>query len=220
MKVKRGTLLSWGLILAAAVTVPLGLSKAWGGEGGKVAQLFILLEHEEVVNSDLVHLVEDGLTQRRVEVEEVQRVNNDAVDCVLAAVFFEARGEPVLGKQWVFHVINNRALLGYRGKNTWCDVVYDYKQFSFANEDPNIKPDFTRATADLQETVSVVEDIMENLSPYDPTDCATHYLKTSWISKTLWAVQAEQGRSPEGLVRKGTVGNHTFYGPDKCAFRE
>lgn len=147
-------------------------------------------------------------------------IDHAQADCLIRALVFEAGGEPRLGKLWVLSVIQNRVDLNYRGKTTHCEVVFDNKQFSFANVNPDRVPDYTR---DLVESTEVV--VKAYIYGYrhisDVTDCATHYVRTDWIDDTEWAVAALEGKSPpnEPLELKGVVGNHTFFGlpADVCA---
>lgn len=220
MKVKRKNLL-----LSAVVAVLFAVAFVWlvfvpakvEARGGGLQQpptSQTILEDFPVVYVELEQMLGVVLEERREVERSMVESRNDQFDCMVTAIFFEAGGEPKLGKQWVYHVINNRTNLGYRGNMTWCSTVYDRWQFSFANDDPDIKPDFNNATSDLLETVKVVEDYLNNgMWDVDITDCATHYLRTDWIARTSWAYLADQGRSPEGLERKATIGDHTFYGP-------
>ena len=136
-------------------------------------------------------------------------------ECMVTAIYFEARGEPPLGQRWVFDVIRNRAALNYRGQSTWCDVVYDRWQFSFANADNSIRP---REGRTLERIRARVHDWM-----YDPTDVtcgATHYLRYDIAWKIRWSIQALQGRSDENLVPLAIIGDHWFFGPkQECSWR-
>jgi spore germination cell wall hydrolase CwlJ-like protein len=221
MKVKRKNLLFTGIIILAAIIMvawvmkPSTAEAGGSGTGNDPPTVQKILFDFPVQYVELEQLLGTVLEERREVVQAQVDYDNDQLDCMVTAIFFEAGGEPKLGKQWVYHVINNRTRLGYRNNVSWCSTVYDRWQFSFANDNPNIKPDFNRATKDLLETVKVAEDYFYGRTPdHDITDCSTHYLRTDWIQRTSWARLAEQGRSPEGLERKATIGEHTFYGPE------
>ena len=55
------------------------------------------------------------------------------VACMALAVYFEARSESYIGKMFVAETIMNR-VDSKRYKNNVCDVVFQYKQFSFLND--------------------------------------------------------------------------------------
>ena len=136
-------------------------------------------------------------------------------DCMVTAIWFEARGEPPLGQRWVFDVIRNRADLNYRGQSTWCDVIYDRKQFSFANGNNSVRPREGTALTLIRERVRAWQ--------YDPTDVtcgATHYLREDIAWKVRWSRHALQGRSDEELVPLAIIGDHWFFGPEQeCSWR-
>lgn len=52
------------------------------------------------------------------------------LDCLASAIYFEARGEPLLGQLAVGSVVVNRADSG-RFPTSYCGVVYQRSQFSF-----------------------------------------------------------------------------------------
>ena len=58
--------------------------------------------------------------------------SNKDVRCMTEAIYFEARGEPVAGAIAVKKVILNR-VADSRWPDNICDVVYQPKQFSYAN---------------------------------------------------------------------------------------
>lgn len=134
------------------------------------------------------------------------------IDCLIRALVFEAGGETRLGKLWVLGVIENRTKLQYRGKVTQCAVIFDRKQFSFANINPGRVPKYS---ADLIESVQLAAEFYKS-DRRDITDCATHYVRTDHVSNTKWAEQAMEGTSPEGLRLKAIIGNHSFFGPSSC----
>ncbi len=55
------------------------------------------------------------------------------VACMALAIYFEARSEDFVGKVFVAETIMNR-VESKRYKNNVCDVVMQYKQFSFLND--------------------------------------------------------------------------------------
>lgn len=161
---------------------------------------------EEQFDAQSSQVLDDLLVQTTID--------HAQADCLIRALVFEAGGEPRLGKLWVLSVIQNRVDLKYRGMSTHCEVIFDDKQFSFANINPDRVPGYTRDL--VESTKLVVDEYLDRRKPrvYDITDCATHYLRTDWIDDTDWAKAAIEGKSPanEPLELKGVVGNHTFFG--------
>ena len=59
--------------------------------------------------------------------------------CIIEAVWFEARGESLNGRIAVANVIRNRVYSGMYS-NSYCDVIGEYKQFSYKHQIKNKKP--------------------------------------------------------------------------------
>ena len=105
-----------------------------------------------------------------------------AIACMAVAVYFEARGEPLIGRAAVAHVIFNR-VIDDRYPNDVCDVIQQGKlgdnttkiklnecQFSFFCDGKSDNP------TDVQAYTEAVElsQLVFNTSFYDPTEGATH----------------------------------------------
>lgn len=100
------------------------------------------------------------------------------------AVYFEARGEPLVGQSAVAHVIMNR-VVDARYPNTVCEVVkqgptYKWKanfpirhkcQFSFYCDGKSDKP----TDQDAYELAKMISFGAMTGRTYDPTNGATHY---------------------------------------------
>lgn len=146
----------------------------------------------------------------------------DDFECVVTAIWFEARGEPVIGQRWVFEVIRNRAELGYRGQSNYCDVIYDPKQFSYANRDSSIRPVPKNSTEEaiLSGIRARVFQWMYVDAPIDISCGATHYLRYDIAWKVRWSRQALNRNSDEGLLPIAVIGDHWFFGPfTQCKWR-
>lgn len=156
-------------------------------------------------------LFEETITEIRDELHADAEFHAQQVDCLVKAIYFEAAKEPQIGKVWVYDVINNRVKNQYRGKTTHCEVIYDYKQFSFANLTKDRVPDNNRY---LKESRRIVEELYGNPDHRDITCGATHYLNIEMSTDLSWYNSAIAGTSPEGLTVLAKVGNHTFLGPE------
>jgi len=100
--------------------------------------------------------------------------------CLLANIYHEARGEGVEGMQAVALVTLNRARQQARSV---CAVVYQHKQFSWANtSNGRNKP-----LDDVDAAISVVAQVLSGKVD-DITHGATHYhaqsVKPKWARKT------------------------------------
>jgi spore germination cell wall hydrolase CwlJ-like protein len=139
---------------------------------------------------------------------DIERAHLLEPDLILAiTVYGEARGEPLLGKIAVAHVVNNR-VKDNRWPNTMVDVCLQPKQFSCWNEnDPNYSI-LTRKLWQIKSmdqtyswkeclfaAVGVVRDYIKDL-----TEGANHYhtksIHPSWADK---------------MVKTVEIGNHIFY---------
>lgn len=154
--------------------------------------------------------------------KNTQRIVKDAkfdaeeVKCHVRNIVFEAGGESILGQKWVFDVVRNRTLMEYRGNKTVCDTVFDPRQFSWANYNPNRVPMHTR---DLEVAEELVNDMYFDPDHRDITCGATHYLKKDIMWDVRWSREALQGKSSEGLVLKAVIGAHAFFGKEGCNVR-
>lgn len=147
---------------------------------------------------------------------EVQRnAADDAqqLDCIIRALYFEAGGEPEIGIRWVYDVIKNRTDLKYRGNETYCQTIFDSKQFSFANLNPDRVP---TVNADLYQVTEIAKEIYYDQTHRDMTCGSTHYLRKDIMWDVKWARQALKGDSDEGLVLKAIIGDHAFFGKPGC----
>jgi len=107
-----------------------------------------------------------------------------ALTCMAMAVYFEARGEPLVGQSAVAHVIMNR-VVDARYPNTVCEVVkqgptYKWKanfpvrhkcQFSFYCDGKSDQP----KDKDAYEMAKMISFGAKTGRTYDPTNGATHY---------------------------------------------
>jgi|TARA_R110000803_G_scaffold26794_4_gene63080 spore germination cell wall hydrolase CwlJ-like protein len=115
--------------------------------------------------------------------------------CLADNLHYEARGESLAGIRAVANVVLNR-VKSKRWPNTVCEVVYQYKQFSWANKARARHPTNVAYTQQVQLVVSRA--IAGKLK--DNTRGATHYhtlaVKPRWRKK---------------LIRIRTIGFHVFY---------
>lgn len=175
----------------------------------------VIVEAHSVNDETLVTLESmffEEIHHTREQIMDYATDDSQEVECLITAIFFEAGGEPELGKRWVFDVIDNRRKLGYRGKASFCEVIYDRWQFSFANMNPDRVPNYSR---DLIDTKELVLEMYYDWEREDQTGCSTHYLAYNIVDPmdVTWARQALEGNSPEDLVWKATIGEHMFFGP-------
>ena len=66
-------------------------------------------------------------------------VSSKDLDCLAKNIYFEARGEPFLGKVAVAQVTINRTYHPYRFPSTICKTVYARKQFSWTSMGLKVK---------------------------------------------------------------------------------
>jgi spore germination cell wall hydrolase CwlJ-like protein len=114
--------------------------------------------------------------------------------CLAGAVYFESKGEPLMGQLAVAKVIINRAKSS-RFPSSYCSVVYQKRQFSFVRGGrmPRISTG-TKAWRNAKAIAQIADD-------------------KAWSTPVDNALFFHARRVSPGwrLTRVGTVGNHIFY---------
>jgi len=129
--------------------------------------------------------------------------------CLAMAVYFEARGEPLVGQAAVAHVVMNR-VNDSRYPNTICEVVKQGPTYSWAKDYPvrdrcqfsfycDGKSDKPRDKDAYENALWVAHGAMYGQT-FDPTEGATHY-HAHYVSPD-WAEVKQM------TVR---INNHIFY---------
>jgi len=120
-------------------------------------------------------------------------LSND-MQCLAGAIYFEARGEPLLGQLAVGRVIINRAESG-RFPASYCGVVYQPGQFSFAHG--GHMPRINTSSAAWQNAKAIARIAHEDL----------------WASPAKDALffHATGVRPHWGLTKLAQVDHHIFY---------
>lgn len=121
--------------------------------------------------------------------------------CLAKAVYFEARGEPLIGQVAIAEVVLNR-IVDSRYPNTACGVVFQNQhrrhkcQFSFACDGQSDRPRHTRSWEKALKVVALVMDGERS----GIAKRATHYHATYVTPR--WSAH---------LSKLGQVGSHIFY---------
>lgn len=117
-------------------------------------------------------------------------------ECVAAAIYFEARGEPVEGQLAVAEVIMNRAASG-RFPASFCAVVKQPAQFSFVRR--GRIPSIAKASDAWRRAVAVAQVAFKGLVQRIASDVLWYhadYVRPSWGAR---------------LTRVAQIGAHIFY---------
>jgi len=128
-----------------------------------------------------------------------------AILCIALAVYFEARGEPLIGQQAVAQVVLNR-VWSWHGRRDACDVVFREHQFPWAKELASRKQKWPRGKAWKKSQSVALAAVRERyLDALDGmrreyANGATHFHAT-WVCP-VWAVEFQ-------FV--GQIGGHYFY---------
>lgn len=145
--------------------------------------------------------------EEKVRLEMIQQFKTQEKNCIVTALYHEARGEGELGMKAVANVIDNR----YRHPNypdTYCGVINQYKQFSYTIQG---KPDIELIRYSLQDSSDrnkkaldtaekIADDLIEeNFNKFLPKN-VLHYTTTS--VKNYWT-------KTKKMVAQ--IGNHKFY---------
>lgn len=161
----------------------------------------------------LEFIFEEETAKKSAEIEQQASFDAAQVECQVRNLVFEAGGEPEIGQRWVYDVVRNRTLAQYRGNDTMCETIFDPKQFSWANLNPDRVPGYT---ADLLFAQELVSSLYFDPNHRDITCGATHYLKKDIMWDVSWSREALQGKSSEGLVLLAIIGKHAFFGKEGC----
>lgn len=119
--------------------------------------------------------------------------------CLVAAIFFEARGEPHVGQELVAEVVMNR-VEHERFPDTVCDVVYEPKAFSFTHDGLSDDPKKYTAKEDqrmYRKSLILAKDYLDG---YRVGVSSTHY-HTHYVDP-FWA---------DHFDLDGVFGGHIFY---------
>ena len=120
--------------------------------------------------------------------------------CLAAAIFFEARDQPLSGQQAVAGVVMNR-VESPRFPDTVCEVVFQRKQFSFTHD--GLSDDYTKHTGNVfdRQAIDIAETIAKSTLKGDTLGgSSTHYHTTS--VNPYWASEYDID---------GRIGDHIFY---------
>lgn len=132
---------------------------------------------------------------------KIKRVNMSPLMCMAIAIFFEARGESIVGKEAVGQVIMNR-VESDKFRDDVCSVVYRPHQFSFTSDGKSDDPkDYLSNPKEMKawrQSILVAARVMNKDVDILPT--STYYHNTS--VKPVWL---------EKFAFDGKVGNHLFY---------
>jgi hypothetical protein len=131
-----------------------------------------------------------------VDAHSAEETQSEDQECIAAAVYFEARGEPIEGQLAVAEVVLNRAASG-KYPSSICGVVKQRAQFSFVRK--GRIPPIAKATEAWRKAVAI-------------TQVAVQHLAKQMGSSVLWYhasyVSPDWGRR---LTRVAQIGTHIFY---------
>jgi spore germination cell wall hydrolase CwlJ-like protein len=122
------------------------------------------------------------------------------LECLVAAIFFEARDQPLEGQFAVAEVVKNR-VDSPRWPNDYCGVVYQKKQFSFTHDGMSDNPlkyltnNLEKKAYEIAKQVAIDVDMGKGIGLQ-----STHYHRKD--IKPYWT---------KHYLKDGTIGEHTFY---------
>ncbi|AHK11931.1 endolysin [Vibrio phage CHOED] len=126
----------------------------------------------------------------------VSSVPYEDLQCLTDNIYFEARGEPILGQVMVGLSVLNR-VNDTRWPNTVCKVVYQRKQYSWTLE--------RKAPIKDRKTYLLINDLAYTLLVNKDQQYSfnvTNYLRCDWRDKVDWWKEME-------FI--GQIGEHCFY---------
>ena len=116
------------------------------------------------------------------------------LECLAAGIYFESKGEPLIGQLAVGEVIANRAQSG-RFPSTYCGVLLQRGQFSFVRG--KSWPRIAKSSRSWKTAVAVARIVDQDL-------------KDSSASNALF-FHAKRVRPGWKMKRVASIGNHIFY---------
>jgi len=117
------------------------------------------------------------------------------LNCLATGVYFEAKGEPLLGQLAVGKVIANRTQSGGRFPGTYCGVLFQRGQFSFVHG--HSLPSVQHSNSQWQTAVAIAKIVDQHLGQSVAGGALffhARYVSPSWHAK-----------------RVASIGNHIFY---------
>jgi len=124
----------------------------------------------------------------------------DPITCLVAAIFFEARDQPIDGQVTVGQVVMNRKA-HEDFPDTICSVVYEDRAFSFTHDGLSDDPATYTSEIDRRAHVLATEvalEVLEGATPYQVT--STHYHASHVVP--YWS---------RAYILDGQVGDHIYY---------
>ena len=116
------------------------------------------------------------------------------LECLAVGIYYESKGEPLVGQLAVGEVIANRAASG-RFPSTYCGVLFQRGQFSFIRG--KRLPSVPRSSRAWQTAVAIAKIVDQDL-------------KDSAADEALF-FHAKRVRPGWKLERVASIGNHIFY---------
>lgn len=196
----RAAALAMLCFLTGALAAPAAASDAAGGAAGPAVHPAPAIDAGEVTAAEVTVAgasVAPGVAfaslAAAVSAQVLPDVADDQLACLAGAVYFESKGEPLLGQLAVARVILNRIRSG-RYPGSICGVVMQRSQFSFVRGGvmPSV-PDGTQ-----YRTALAIAEIALSDRWRDPSDGALSF-------------HARRVSPGWAMTRVATIGNHIFY---------
>lgn len=143
------------------------------------------------------------IKQPSIDEQVNKKYGSENIDCVIEAVYHEARGEDKDGWKAVSEIIINR-MNNEQFPNTMCEVVKQNKQFSYRNGNKKFKLTYDNPHALYEISTTIYNHIYEidkNHKNRLLPECAINYDGKSF-KKPKWASQMK-------MVKE--IGGHQFY---------
>ena len=149
--------------------------------------------------NNTLNIYENYHIYRHRQIQEliVKNFNFRQMECLAQNIYFEARGESIVGQYAVAQVVMNR-VFSHIYPDSVCKVVYQSNQFSWVKEETHKILDGKQWV----DALKVAYNVLTNDVPYSkmiPSNVLFYHTKT--VHPT-W---------DHSMVRVATIGNHIFY---------
>ena len=151
--------------------------------------LFLIIPNDDIKLKELdtIELKRD----RIVSVTKKPEIKD--IECLAKNIYGEARGEPLKGQLAVAAVTLNRVNSEHY-PDTICEVVYQYRQFSWT-----LKPLFIKEKEAWDRSMKLAKDILHDKIKLEDTRLTHFHTKTI---RPRWSL---------AMSKKEVIGNHVFY---------
>ncbi len=135
--------------------------------------------------------------QHQIQIQVARNYKFKQLECLAQTIYFEARGEPIVGQYAVAQVVMNR-VFSKIFPDSVCGVVFQPNQFSWVKESTHQILDGKQWV----DALKVAYNVLTNDVPYS---------KIIPLNVLFYHTKASHPGWDHRMIRVATIGNHVFY---------